>query len=116
MLARGDASVSLPLAGDAVVSLPPCAGSPCGPWTLGVRPAEDSAEALPDGGREALSASFFVTSGSTDRPRDTGIPGEVREFAVRWIPAGSSSTVWVVLRDQRGGETARGAVVTGSGR
>lgn len=115
-LTRGDAAVSLPLEGDAAVTLPPCDRAECGPWSLRVRPAEDAAETLPDGGREALSASFFVTSGSTDRPRDTASPGAPRELAVRWTPSRSSAAVWVVLRDQRGGETARGATVTGSGR
>jgi hypothetical protein len=115
--ARGDAAVVVPAGEDASVTLPACGAGACGPWTLRVRPAEGAAEALPDGGREALSASFYVTSGETDRPRDTARPGETRALAVAWTPgAASSSEVWVVLRDQRGGESARGAAVTGSGR
>lgn len=115
--ARGDASVMVPPGDDASVTLPGCDGGSCGPWTLRVVPAAGSAEALPDGGREALSASFYVTSGATSQPRDTATPGEERELAVRWTPGSASpSSVWVVLRDQRGGEAARGAAVTGSGR
>ncbi len=115
--ARGDASVMVPSGDDASVTLPGCDAGACGAWTVRVVPAAGSAEALPDGGREALSASFYVTSGTTASPRDTANPGEERELAVRWTPGASpSSSVWVVLRDQRGGEAARGAVVTGSGR
>jgi len=115
--ARGDASVAVPPGDDASVTLPGCEGASCGSWTVRVRPADDAAERLPDGGREGLSASFYVTSGTTDRPRDTASPMEVRGLAVRWTPgSAASSEVWVVLRDQRGGEAARGARVTGSGR
>lgn len=115
-LARGDVAFT-PDAADSGVVLPGCDGGSCGPWVLRVRPETDAAEAIPDGGREALSVSFYVTSGSTDRPRDTARPGELRELTAQWTPGVEvRSEVWVVLRDQRGGETARGVTVTGSGR
>ncbi len=116
--ARGDASVAVPAEDDASVTLPGCDGGLCGVWSVRVRPAGDAAESLPDGGRELLSASFYVTEGTTDSPRAFADAGGASELAVRWTPrAGvASAEVWVVLRDQRGGETARGARVTGSGR
>ncbi len=114
--ARGDASVTVPAEDDASVALPGCERGLCGVWSVRVRPAGDAAESLPDGGTERLSASFYVTSGATDSPR--AFTSDVPELAVRWTPeAGvASAEVWVVLRDQRGGESARGARVTGSGR
>lgn len=115
-LAHGSTGVSVPLEEDASVTLPACAGRACETWTIRVLPTAGSAEALTDGGRESLSVSFYVTSGFTDRPRDTGQPGEEREFTTRWTPSRSPSSVWVVLRDQRGGECARGVRVTDSGR
>lgn len=116
--ARGDASVTVPAEDDASVALPGCESALCGVWSVRVRPAGDAAEPLPDGGRELLSASFYVTSGATDSPRAFADAGDVPELAVRWTPEAGvvSAEVWVVLRDQRGGEAARGARVTGSGR
>lgn len=84
----------------------------CARWTLAVTPASDAAERTDDGTSETLMASFFASGGRLDRPRDIAAAGEVRTLQALWTPpalADGGTTqdpqIWVVLRDQRGGET-----------
>ena len=108
--------------GDATVALP---GVPhtepvelrlrpadCARWTLAVTPASGAAERADDGTSETLMASFFTSGGRLDRPRDIAAAGEVRTLQALWTPpaltdGGTTQNpwIWVVLRDQRGGET-----------
>lgn len=94
------------------VTLARCAMTSCGPWTVSVEPEAGSAEATPDGA-ESLVGSFYATRGSLDRPRDSASPGEVRALTARWtLPEGSEGArVAYVLRDLRGGDSARRATV-----
>lgn len=98
----------------ATVTLPgltACDGE-CPSVTLTLTPGDDAAEAT-----ESLLASVYVTSGSVAPPRAVNEPGAVGAMVLRWTPrrvvAGSEvGRVWAVLRDQRGGESARSVVVT----
>ncbi len=91
-----------------------CVGSGCPAWTLGVQPAPGAAEALPGGGAETLEASYYSTLGTLDVPRAIGTAGSSAALTVHWTPptgpSGQRVNFWVVLRDQRGGDT----VATGS--
>lgn len=95
----------------AVGGLTACDGE-CPAVTLTLTPSGDAAEAT-----ESLLASVYVTSGSVAPPRAVNEPGAVGAMVLRWTPrrvaAGSEvGRVWAVLRDQRGGESARSVVVT----
>lgn len=93
-----------------------CAGGTCTALAFGAQPAADAAEALMDGGREALQASFYATAGTVDLPRVVGAPGSTDALVSQWTPpTGSPGTVvrlWVVVRDQRGGDTVAAGAVT----
>lgn len=109
--------------GEAVVPLPgevtqpvelPLRPVDCPSWTLAVTPASDAVERADDGSAETLMASFFASRGRLDRPRDIAAAGEVRTLQARWTPppvtdggVTQDPWIWVVLRDQRGGETVR---------
>ncbi len=92
---------------------PTCPGVP-----LVMYPASDAAEtfANADGGvtTESLLASFFVTAGSTNRPRavpESGHPsGDDGALRVLWFPPANAATVrvWFALHDGRGGDAANG--------
>lgn len=92
---------------------PGCAGVP-----LVIYPASDAAEtyATADGGvmTESLLASFFVTAGSTDRPRAVpteGHPnGDDAALRVTWYPPTGAMEIhaWFALHDGRGGDSALG--------
>ncbi|MEI8259325.1 MAG: hypothetical protein WCJ30_26960 [Deltaproteobacteria bacterium] len=90
-----------------------CAGVP-----MVIYPASDAAETFAgaDGGvtTESLLASFFVTAGSTDRPRavpaDGHPSGDDGALHVTWYPPATAATVrvWFALHDGRGGDAAAG--------
>lgn len=95
---------------------PTCAGIP-----LVLFPAPDAAESIATGdggtGFEPLLASFFVTAGSTDRPRavpsTTDPQGQDGALRATWYPPSTASEVklWFTLRDGRGGDSAVGPIV-----
>ena len=111
VLRQGGQVIEMPELPGARVSLPACGGPACAAWVVELVPTSDAAERLDDGTTEALGASFFVTVGSANRPRDVAAPGETRALTTRWTLDAPEGEVWVVLRDQRGGETVRGARV-----
>ncbi len=95
----------------AVGGLSACDGD-CPSLTLTLTPATDAAEAT-----ESLLGSVYVTSGAVAPPRAVNDPGRVAPMVLRWVPqrvvVGSEvARVWAVLRDQRGGESARSVIVT----
>lgn len=94
------------------VTLPRCATSACGAWTVRVRPARDASEVTSEG-RESLVASFYATDGDFDRPRDGADPGVVRPLTAQWTVRDGAAGVRIafVLRDLRGGEAAGRAAV-----
>lgn len=98
-----------------VSGLPRCASN-CPALTLSVVPSEGSAEATPEGPRETLLASFFTTGGRLEPPRDAAGPGELRPLTARFtppsIPLAEGLRLWVLLRDQRGGEAFRATTLT----
>lgn len=99
----------------AVGGLAACDGD-CAPLSLALTPGEGAAEAY-DGGAETLLASVYVSSGSVAPPRVVTAPGVVAPMEVRWTPGRvergrAVGRVWAVLRDQRGGETARAVTIT----
>jgi hypothetical protein len=69
-------------------------------------PAPDSKEPT-DGGVESLGYSFFATAGSISslRSTDTTATGQPEDISVDWTAPGSGQPVslWVVVRDGRGG-------------
>ncbi|MBL8685838.1 MAG: hypothetical protein JNK05_42070 [Myxococcales bacterium] len=85
-----------------------CASEPCASSELVIEPSSASAERVGDA-REALTASFFATDGSFDRPRavstEAAPTGPLR---ARWTPPRTrgSVRVWIVLRDDRGASAA----------
>ena len=93
----------------------------CGGIPLVLFPAPDAAESIAtgDGGTEfePLLASFFVTAGSTDRPRavpsTTDPQGQDGALRATWYPPSTASEVklWFTLRDGRGGDSAVGPIV-----
>ncbi len=96
-------------------SLASCEGD-CPTLSLTLTPASGAAEAF-DGGAESLLASVYVSSGSVAPPRVVTEPGVVAPMVFRWTPGrvvagGEVARVWAVLRDQRGGETARSVTIT----
>lgn len=109
-----DRGAALPLDDGARVTvgaLTPCDGD-CPATTFTLTPAADASEAT-----EALLASIYVTSGSVSPPRAVNEPGVVAPMTLRWTPGrvvsgGEVARVWAVLRDQRGGESARSVIVT----
>lgn len=94
------------------VTLPRCATSSCGPWTVSVEPESDASE-LTSAGFESLVASFYATRGALDRPRDSATAGEVRALTARWTLADGTAGARLafVLRDLRGGDSARRVAV-----
>jgi hypothetical protein len=108
-LERGESTVAIE--GD-TVTLPRCASGACGAWTMRVVPRDGSAERTPEGA-ESLAASFYATEGSLDRGRDTSDPGVVRPLTARWTVADgvSGARVAMVVRDLRGGEAVRQAMI-----
>lgn len=111
VLRQGAREVVLPDLPGGWVALPACAARGCAAWSVEVTPTEDAAESAGDGSMETLGVSFFVSAGATERPRDVALPGEVRALTTRWTLGEGSGELWVVLRDQRGGETVRGVRV-----
>ena len=109
---------SIALDDGAVVSAGPlatCDGD-CPTLSLALTPASGAAEAF-DGGSESLMASVYVSSGSVAPPRLVTDPGVVAPMVFRWTPGrvvagGEVARVWAVLRDQRGGESARAVTIT----
>jgi hypothetical protein len=94
-----------------VGGLAACDGD-CPEITLTLTPADDAAEAT-----ESLLGSVYVTSGAVAPPRAVNDPGLVGPMVLRWKPqrvvlGGEVARVWAVLRDQRGGESARSVIVT----
>lgn len=109
---------ALPLEDGTVVAAGPLAAcdGDCPTLSLTLTPASGAAEAL-DGGAESLMASVYVSSGSVSPPRVVTDPGVVAPMVFRWTPGrvvsgGEVARVWAVLRDQRGGETARSVTIT----
>lgn len=94
------------------VTLPRCATSSCGPWTVSVEPDSDASEST-SAGFESLVVSFYATRGSLDRPRDGAAAGEVRALTARWTLADGTdgAKLAFVLRDLRGGDSARRVTV-----
>lgn len=95
---NGDAS--------ATVSVERCAAEPCASASWVLTPTAGSAESLGDT-RETLTASFFATEGSFDRPRAItleGSDGRDGALSAKWTPPRTAQRVraWVVLRDSRG--------------
>jgi hypothetical protein len=78
-----------------------------------VFPTPESVETRPDGMLEPLFVSFFVTAGSTDRPRavvsEEDPTGQAGSLTGLWYPPTMSGPVrvWLVLRDGRGGDSYR---------
>lgn len=96
-------------------SLAACEGD-CPTLALTLTPMPGAAETF-DGGAESLLASVYVSSGSVGPPRVVTDPGVVAPMVFRWTPGrvmagGEVARVWAVLRDQRGGETARAVTIT----
>jgi hypothetical protein len=60
-----------------------------------------AADPTPDG-REALYLSWFVTAGALDTPLTDATTAAGLENT--WTPAGQAGTIWVVVRDGRGGQ------------
>ncbi len=91
------------------VALTRCDAGACEPWEVRVVPAPGASEATPEGPRESLVASFYVTAGAMSRPRDASGAGEERPLVARWslAPGSVAPSFGVVLRDQRGGESVR---------
>ncbi len=94
-----------------VGGLAACNGD-CPELVLTLTPAADAAEAT-----ESLLGSVYVTSGAVAPPRAVNDPGLVAPMVLRWRPqrvlgGEEVARVWAVLRDQRGGESARSVVVT----
>lgn len=87
----------------------------CATWTVSLVPADGAAESIDGATAESLMASFAVSDGDMDPPRDVAAPGEVRAMTARWtpsrVPSAGEVTLATVLRDQRGGETVRMARV-----
>lgn len=112
-LSCGESVVPLPGEVTEPVELPPRPAN-CASWTLAVTPASDAVERTDDGSAETLMVSFFASRGRLDRPRDIAAAGEVRTLQARWTPpavtdggVAQDPWIWVVLRDQRGGEAVR---------
>lgn len=60
--------------------------------------------------------SFYATEGVFEAPRAVGAPGVASRLSTVWRPLGVRSgaevLMWLVLRDQRGGESVRrGSVI-----
>jgi hypothetical protein len=90
----------------AVITVDHCASEPCAAIQWVLTPTAASAERVGDG-REALTASFFATEGSFDRPRaitSAGSDGRDGSLSAKWTPPRTAQRVraWVVLRDERG--------------
>jgi hypothetical protein len=95
---HGDAS--------AVITVNRCASEPCATIEWIVTPSATSAEHVGNT-REVLTASFFATDGSFDRPRaiaTAGSDGRDGSLSAKWTPPRHAQRVrgWVVLRDDRG--------------
>lgn len=89
----------------ATLVLPRCEGA-CAPLTVSVTPRGDAVETSPEGEPEALLLSVYVTGGSVSPARDAATRGELRVMSTRWTPPlQGQHRAWVVLRDQRGGES-----------
>ncbi len=94
-----------------------CRADPCAVIPFGVQPSPDAAEPLSGGGAETLEASYYATAGTVDPPRVLGTAGGVDALIAHWTPpqgatAGTLVRLWVVLRDQRGGDTVTEGAVT----
>lgn len=88
------------------VTVARCASEPCPAIDWVLTPDALSAETV-DATTETLTASFFATQGTFDRPRAvtaTGSNGRDGSLRVRWTAPRAEQTVrgWVVLRDDRG--------------
>ncbi|MFO0559482.1 MAG: hypothetical protein U0269_15805 [Polyangiales bacterium] len=95
---NGDAS--------AVITVDRCASEPCATTQWAITPTATSAERVGDA-REVLTASFFATEGSFDRPRaitTASSDGRDGTLSAKWTPPRLAQRVraWVVLRDDRG--------------
>ncbi len=107
-LSRGDRRVSLAESPATVSGLGACAGD-CPAWEVAV--TADPARLHPEA---RLLASFLATSGVYSRPRDALAEGEsLRPLTAGFVPerVPGEVRVWVVLRDQQGGEDARETVL-----
>lgn len=85
-----------------------CAGEPCASSELVIEPSSASAERVGDT-REVLTASFFATDGSFDRPRAVSTEAApLGPLRARWTPPRQAGAVrvWIVLRDDRGASAA----------
>lgn len=93
---------------NATVTVVGCDGG-CAPTRVSVTPANDAVEMVEGELSEALLLSVYVTAGSVSPVRDAAMHGELRRMSVRWTPPAQSPELrlWIVLRDQRGGESVR---------
>ena len=85
-----------------------CAGEPCPSSELSIEPSSESAEPVGTA-REVLTASFFATDGSFDRPRAVSTEANpTGPLRARWTAPRTAGRVrlWIVLRDDRGASEA----------
>jgi len=104
----------------ATVTLPRCAvalDATCPTVAVAIEATTDSVEGRGDGTDETLLVSFFATDGVFDRPRAVGSMTDPRgvggSLAASWSAPRTAAAIsmWVVLRDGRGGESTRMANV-----
>ncbi len=105
-LSRGDRTVAL-TDDRPVVPAAPCAGD-CPAWTVTV--TADPAQLHPEA---RLLVSFLGTTGTFSRPRDALADAMLRPLTAGYVPerVAGEARLWVVLRDQQGGEDVREARV-----
>jgi hypothetical protein len=106
-LSRGDRSVALTDDRPTVPANTPCAGD-CPAWTVTV--TADPAQLHPEA---RLLVSFLGTTGTYSRPRDALADATLRPLTAGYVPGRvpGEARLWVVLRDQQGGEDVREARV-----
>ena len=98
------------------IALGPCDGD-CPSVSVTLTPADDAPETFA-GGAESLLGSIYVSAGAVDPPRQVDDPGSSAAMRFSWTASrgvaggGTIARVWAVLRDQRGGETARSVTIS----